>query len=126
MAGLMDTKHRSGKHGQSEPNCTRHLKLADGQVTHIHAAVSTAPVVAPGEWGRHSERSSPSRGHKGRLLEGINNTQGIPSEQWGGNKASSKKKKGLIANFLDFPANLKVPTWNIFLSEKILKYIHSA
>lgn len=30
-----------------------------------------------------------------------------------------------MANFLDFPANLKVPTWNIFLSEKILKYIHS-
>lgn len=91
MARLMDTKQWSGLRRRSERNCARHLKLADGQVTRIHAAVSIVPVVAPGEWGRHSDCSSPSRGHEGRLLEGINNTQGIPSEQWGGIKILPKE-----------------------------------
>lgn len=98
VAGLMDTQQRSGT-CRPVTWIAPDTLLADGQVTHIRATVCIVPVVAPGEWGRHSKCSGPSGRHEGRLLEGINNTRGIPSEQWGGIKILQKRPNSKFSGF---------------------------
>ena len=47
----------------------------------VRALWCVSSPVAPGESGRQTKCFYPSGGHKVRLLEGINNIQGIPLEQ---------------------------------------------
>jgi hypothetical protein len=88
----------SGNSGGTELNL--HLTLeADGQVIPTRSTVYIISMVAPGELGRQAKWFCPSGRHKGRLLERINNIQGIPLEQWGGIKVLQRRPNSKFSGF---------------------------